>query len=175
MPIHQFFRFIETDEVRILPIRKNVDHRCDDMLFGRYNLLIDKDDCFQIPANFQGYFQSRGIVTQGFEKNLILHTDESFDIIVRRIKTLNITNPLARLLMRMVLGTASEVGIDENGRFSIPESLQRFAGLEKEMILVGQGDFWELWSPDNWQDQEKRIQDASLNREQFAVLNISTN
>lgn len=77
--------------------------------------------------------------------------------------------------MRMILGTASEVEIDENGRFSIPESLQSFAGLEKEMIMVGQGDFWELWSPDNWQDQVKLFQDASQNREQFAVLNISTN
>ena len=145
------------------------------MLFGLYNLSIDEQDCYQIPATFQGYFPSRAIVTQGFENNLILHTDESFNVIVRRIKTLNITNPLARLLMRMILGTASEVMIDENGRFSIPESLQSFAGLEKEMVMVGQGDFWELWSPGNWQDQVKLFRDASQNREQFAVLNISAN
>jgi MraZ protein len=175
MSIHQFFRFMKTNEIRILPVRKKLDHRCDDMLFGHYTLLIDEDHCYQIPATFQEYFQSRAIVTQGFENNLILHTDESFDIIVRRIKTLNITDPLARLLMRMILGTASEVMIDENGRFSIPESLQSFAGQEKEMIMVGQGDFWELWSPSNWQEQVKLFQDANLNREQFAALNISTN
>ena len=58
-------------------------------------------------------------------------------------------------MQRLLIGHATEVELDTSGRILIPNVLRQYANLEKEIMLVGQGNKFEIWSFDNWQDSCK--------------------
>ena len=60
-------------------------------------------------------------------------------------------NKAASSIKRMILGHASELELDANGRVRIPAPLQKHASLEKKLVLVGYGPKFELWSEDAWE------------------------
>jgi MraZ protein len=68
-----------------------------------------------------------------------------------QLEALPSTNPGIRRIQRLLLGYASELEMDGNGRVLLPLSLRKYAQLDKKMVLVGQGKKFELWSEDNWQ------------------------
>jgi MraZ protein len=86
---------------------------------------------------------------------------------------MNMADPMARLLSRVTLGTASELEVDGNGCFPISQELREFAGLDDEAVLVGQGLYFELWSPALWETQKLRLQDAEANAGRFAALDLT--
>jgi MraZ protein len=90
---------------------------------------------------------------------------------------MSITDPLTRKLRRLIIGTASRLEIDKAGRILIPEFLSQSAGLSsnKEAILVGQGNYFEIWSPEEWNLQQQALADPEANSERFKVLDLSTN
>jgi len=75
-------------------------------------------------------------------------------------------------LLRMVLGNAYRAEITPDWKIDISDTLREAADLEREVILVGQGDFIELWSPDNWSKQEEKLINVEAN--QFSALNIAS-
>ncbi|HEX9091994.1 MAG TPA: hypothetical protein VF831_10920, partial [Anaerolineales bacterium] len=62
------------------------------------------------------------------------------------------------------------------GRILIPEFLSQTAGLSinQEAVLVGQGNYFEIWSPDEWALQQQALADPEANSERFKVLDLST-
>lgn len=68
-----------------------------------------------------------------------------------QLEALPSTNPGIRRIQRLLLGYASELEMDGNGRVLLPLSLRKYAQLDKKLVLVGQGKKFELWSEENWQ------------------------
>ncbi|MEY2909352.1 MAG: division/cell wall cluster transcriptional repressor MraZ [Pseudomonadota bacterium] len=66
------------------------------------------------------------------------------------IQGLPALNPAVKRFQRLVLGYASDLELDGNGRVLLPQSLRDYAQLEKKAVLVGQGNKLELWSEDLW-------------------------
>jgi MraZ protein len=62
-------------------------------------------------------------------------------------------NPQVRRLQRLIVGHATDVEIDGQGRVLVPPSLREYAALEKHAVLVGQGNKFELWDEDAWARQ----------------------
>jgi MraZ protein len=104
----------------------------------------------------------------------LILTPNTFQEIYSRITALNIADPLARLLMRMFLSTASFIENVENETISLSQDLLEYANLESNVVVVGQGDYVEVWSSDLWQRQQSEIQDAQANAQRFAGFTIST-
>ena len=113
-------------------------------------------------------------MTQGFDRNLQVLTANAFQEIYRRVISLNIADPLARLLLRLILGSATELGVDKNNHLMIPDSLKDFANLHEDILLIGQGDYFEIWSPDLWSRQEAQLRDAETNSARFSLLTVAT-
>lgn len=113
-------------------------------------------------------------MTQGFDRNLLVLTIGAFEEIYRRVKSLNIADPLARLLLRMILSTADKSGADNDGYITIPVELIKFANLDKEVLFIGQGDYFEIWSADLWHKQEAQLNDADSNATRFTTLTVAT-
>ena len=76
--------------------------------------------------------------------------------------------------MRMFLSTASYVENMENETISLPQDLLGYANLESNIVVVGQGDYVEVWSSDLWQQQQSEIQDSQANAQRFSAFTIST-
>lgn len=67
-----------------------------------------------------------------------------------QLEKLPSTNPGVRRIQRLILGYASDVEMDGSGRVLLPPALRKYAGLEKDLVLVGQGKKLELWSEEQW-------------------------
>ena len=87
---------------------------------------------------------------------------------------MSMTDPSARLLRHIILGNALQVALDSAGRILISSNLREYANLQNDVVFVGQGDYFEIWSPDLWQDQQVQINDASTNAQRFATLDLKT-
>ncbi len=56
----------------------------------------------------------------------------------------------------------------------IPDNLKEFANLHDDILLIGQGDYFEIWAPDLWNMQEAQLRDAETNSARFSMLTIAT-
>jgi MraZ protein len=113
-------------------------------------------------------------MTQGFDRNVQVLTANAFQEIYKRIMSLNIADPLARLLHRLILGTATELEMDKNNHLIIPDELKEYADLHEDILLIGQGDYFEIWAPELWARQEALLKDAETNSARFSMLTLAT-
>jgi MraZ protein len=143
------------------------------MLLGQYRLFLDDDHQLVLPEAFRTQFEQGAYITRGFEQNLLIMSQSEFQEIYKRVAGLNIADPLARLLHRLILGSACKLEISASGQLRIPQDLLSFAGLEKELVLVGQGEYCEAWAPENWDKQSIALLDTVANSARFAQLNLA--
>ena len=74
----------------------------------------------------------------------------------------------------MFLSTASYLEIKESEAVLVPQNLMDYANLKGKVVLIGQGEYLEVWSPNHWAEQEAQIQDALANAGRFSTFNITT-
>jgi MraZ protein len=135
---------------------------------------LDGEGRLTVPAAFSEQMANGAYLTQGFDRNLLVLTAGAFQELYRRITGLNMADPLARALIRMLLGSAHAIPAEAAGAPTIPGELRAFAGLSGNALLVGQGDYLEVWSPESWNAQAAQLQDAEANAARFSMLDIST-
>lgn len=87
------------------------------------------------------------------ERCLLIYPMCQWEKIEQQIEALPSFNAQARKVQRLILGHATEVSPDSHGRLLIPPPLREFAGLDKQVVLVGQGKKFELWDKSEWDKQ----------------------
>jgi MraZ protein len=143
------------------------------MFFGKYALQFNDTNQLILPSDFREAMSTPAYLTQGFDQNLLLLSHQVFNTIFSHLRETSISDPLARLMSRLFLGGAAEVTMDGSGMIELPSSLCDYASLGKEIILVGQGDYVEIWSPVLWQEQLDSLNDYQANAHQFEKFHIS--
>jgi MraZ protein len=83
---------------------------------------------------------------------LMLYPLPVWEAIERRLTTTPALKRQVRNLKRILMGYATDVELDAQGRVRIPQTLRDFAGLETDIMLVGQGNKFEVWDAARWQD-----------------------
>ena len=92
---------------------------------------------------------------------LLVYTLDEWEVIERKLMALPNMDTKARLVQRLLLGHASEMEMDGNGRVLLPPLLREHAKLEKEAILLGQGNKFELWSKVAWDASRPEMLDTA--------------
>jgi MraZ protein len=146
------------------------------MFLGEYRHSIDNKDRLTVPVRYRELMDEGAYILRGFDRNLMVLTTKAFEAISRRIDQMSLTDPLARSLRRLIIGSASRVEIDKAGRILIPDFLCQKAGItyDQEAVLVGQGNYFEIWSSNEWALQQKTLDEDEANTERFKVLDLST-
>ncbi|MDI6695437.1 MAG: division/cell wall cluster transcriptional repressor MraZ [Anaerolineales bacterium] len=145
------------------------------MFLGRFYHNIDDKGRLMVPARFRAYLTPDGVyVMQGFERNLMVFPARTFEAVSQKIQSMTFTEPTARLLRRLIYSTANHVEIDRVGRFLIPQFLREAANLDVSVIVVGNGDYFEVWSPEAWEEQDQELRDVQSNATRFADLMVTT-
>jgi MraZ protein len=142
------------------------------MFLGEYHHNLDSKDRLTVPAKYREDLGDELYFVQGFDLSLMAMPNQTFEKVLQRLQALNIADPDVRLLNRRILGSATQVGVDKNGRVLIPEFLRRRVGLDSELVLVGQGAYFEIWSPEEWAKQEAAQLDTEANNQRFKVLDL---
>ena len=86
---------------------------------------------------------------------LLLYTLNEWERIESKLQQLPSFNPAARRIQRLLIGHAMEVDMDAQGRLLLPGLLRDHAGLDKNIILVGQGNKFEIWSQQQWDSERE--------------------
>lgn len=144
------------------------------MFLNQYLHSFDDKGRLTIPAKFRELPAEGAFVVQGLDRNLMVLPPPVFEIIYNRLMALSMTDPSARLLRHIILGNALQVVPDGSGRILISANLRQYAELQDEVVFVGQGDYFEVWSPGLWQEQQVQINDAATNAQRFATLDLRT-
>jgi MraZ protein len=142
------------------------------MFLGQYTHSLDGKGRLIVPARFREDIQGSIYLTQGFDENLRMLPEETFQSIYNRVTEMSSTDPTARQLRRLIFSSAQKVDLDNNGRILVPKYLREVANLASEAIIVGVGESIEIWSPDAWEKQNLILQDADANAKRFAALDV---
>ncbi len=84
---------------------------------------------------------------------LLLYPFPEWEPIERRLNELPSFNAVSRQMQRILVGSATDVELDGSGRILLPAPLRDKAGLEKDVVLLGQGNKFEIWNDQTWQKQ----------------------
>lgn len=145
------------------------------MFLGRFRHNLDDKGRLTVPARFRERLAAEGAyVMQGFDRNLMVLPSSAFEVMSRRINQMSMTDPDARLLRRLLFSTADQVEIDKSGRILLPQFLRQSAGLDAPVVVVGLGDYFEIWSPETWERQEAQLEEAQSNAQRFTALNLTS-
>jgi MraZ protein len=145
------------------------------MFLGQFQHNLDDKGRLMIPARYRELLAAGAFVTQGFDKCLMVLTDNYFKLVYERINAMNLADGSARLLRRLILSSAYPVEVDKVGRILVPQNLRQVIMLESEAIVAGQGEYFEVWTPAAWNDQMAQLQDIETNNQRFAALDLSRN
>ena len=145
------------------------------MFLGQFQHSIDDKGRLMVPARFRELLEGGAYITQGFDKCLMVMPEAYFKQVYDRINAMNLTDPLTRLLRRLILSNAYQVETDKVGRILVPGNLRQVVSLEGEAVVAGQGDYFEVWIPAEWEKQMTQINDTEANTQRFATLDLSSN
>ena len=144
------------------------------MFLGQYQHNLDDKGRLMVPARYRDLLAAGAFITQGFDRCLMVMTDAYFQDMYARINSMNMADPAARMLRRLILSNAYSVDLDRVGRILVPQNLREFLGISSgELIVAGQGEYFEVWTPAEWQAQMDKLQDVEANEQRFATLDFS--
>jgi MraZ protein len=145
------------------------------MFLGQFYHTLDDKGRLTVPSRFRDLLiEEGGYIMQGFDKNLIVLPSSTFESMYHRVNQMSMTDPTARQLRRLLFSTADHVEIDKAGRILLPQFLRQTILLESGVVIVGNGDYFEIWSPEQWSVQAELLQDAQSNAQRFTALNLTS-
>ncbi len=146
------------------------------MFRGSNNINLDAKGRMAVPARYRDLLQERYagrlVATIDIQqKCLLLYPVDEWERIQRELEELPSFDPASRRAQRLLIGHAHDLEMDSNGRVLLPQNLRSYAGLDKRIVLVGQGKKFEIWSEENWEQQiEHWISDADSDTEMSAEM-----
>lgn len=137
------------------------------MLMGEYHHNIDEKGRLIIPSKFRNDLGESFIITRGLDKCLFVYSEEEWNKLIAKLKTLPFTNKDARNFTRFFLSGATAIEFDRQGRINISSSLVNYANLTKECVIIGANDRLEIWSEELWnnfiESNEDNLSDIAEN------------
>ncbi|QID17027.1 division/cell wall cluster transcriptional repressor MraZ [Nitrogeniibacter mangrovi] len=127
------------------------------MFQGAAALNLDAKGRLAIPARYRGELADSGdlVVTAHPHRCLLIYPTEAWQPIRDKVLAGSSLEPRSAMLKRLLVGFARDEKLDGSGRVLVAPELRRYAHLEKEVWLVGQGSHFELWSDAEWQKQQE--------------------
>ncbi len=120
------------------------------MFMGEHHHNIDDKGRIIIPAKFRELLGFDFIITRGIEPCLFAYPKNNWNHITEKLNSLPFTKKDARNFSRFFLSGATVAEFDKQGRINIPSPLISYANIDKECVIVGTGDRFEIWSLESW-------------------------
>jgi MraZ protein len=136
------------------------------MFYGSHSINMDAKGRIAIPTRVRELLQDAcdgRIVVTAHTENRCLHVfpEPQWEEILPKIEAFPSFNKISRRAKLLLMGHASPLELDANGRVLLPPTLREYASMEKKLMLVGQGKSMELWC----EDQFSRYIDSPIDDE----------
>ena len=124
------------------------------MFRGVAQLSLDSKGRLAVPSRYREALlvrcAGRLVITADYDKCLLIYPQPDWEPIQQKLMGLSSLNPRIRDLQRQLIGYAEDIDMDAAGRVLISSALRDFAALGKSVVLVGQGNKFELWDQEKW-------------------------
>jgi len=137
------------------------------MFYGEHEHTIDRKGRLIIPSRFREamkeHYVEKFVVTRGLDRCLFLFPDDEWRAQENRFKAMSFTKQESRFFNRFYFSGAAELGADRQGRVLIPNYLKDFAGIKRDVIVVGLSNRIEIWDKEEWKkfyEQNKQSYEA---------------
>ena len=131
------------------------------MFQGATSLNLDAKGRMAVPARHRDALVAAGdghlVLTAHPHRCLLLYPTPAWEPIRARILAAPSLEAQSAKLRRLLVGFAVDLDMDSSGRLLVPPELRRYAGLDKQVWLVGQGSHFEVWSDEGWNRQQEEI------------------
>ncbi len=133
------------------------------MLINSYSHIVDPKGRVFIPAKWRDdlgdtVIVTRGILGGGESKCLFGMSMSAWNDFYERFRSLALSDIRAQNVMRLLFANACECELDKQGRILVSNTLRNYAGLDKDVVLIGMGGRFEIWDAQTWEkhnDAEK--------------------
>jgi MraZ protein len=118
---------------------------------------LDPKNRVFVPKRFQDELGHDGeghrvaILTRGFERCIFLFSEATFGRVLERLQTQPFGGERLRKMQRLFFANVHPTPLDSSGRVLLPEKLRHYAGIEKEVVMVGCADRGEIWGRGQWE------------------------
>ncbi len=127
------------------------------MFRGATTVNLDSKSRLVVPTRYRDALLVNGagrvVLTADPSQCLLLYPLPEWEPIEKKLNALSDFNPKTRSLKQLLVGYAHDMEMDSAGRVLLPPMLRKFAGLDKSVVLVGQGSKVELWNEARWEAQ----------------------
>lgn len=147
------------------------------MFRGRYEHTIDSKGRISIPSKFREILNKKyddRLVITNFDHCLVAFPIDEWNILVeQKIGTFSLLRKETSAFLRFFYSSAIDCIIDKQGRLLIPQTLRDYANLQKDVVLVGEGKFIEIFAKERWQEVAQKAEEGfDQIRETLANLGI---
>lgn len=118
---------------------------------GEYLHTLDSKGRVALPVKFRESLGPRFIVARGLDKCLFVYPSDEWAQVMDKLKTIPINQKDSRNFTRYFLSGATEAEPDKQGRVNLPQNLREYAGLIKDVFILGVGSRIEIWDKDSWE------------------------
>lgn len=138
-------------------------------LMGTHFHTIDSKGRLSIPSKFRSVLGESFVISMGMDHNLYLYSDEAWSSFQDALNNLNMLESATRTVKRFFAGGSARVEVDSHGRILVPANLQQFAGLTKDVTIVGTGNGRaEIWDSEAYQNS---LVDMDINQALDTLFN----
>lgn len=134
------------------------------VFLGQQKHALDDKGRVTFPSKYRDALRSPVVIGPGPEGCLRVWAQETYEQQVAQILSKPVRSEKQRDLRRELFSRVSNERIDEKGRMVIPADFRKYASLDEEVVIAGQGDFLELWRPAEW---ERRMKEVEQNLGEF--------
>lgn len=120
------------------------------MFLGTHSPRLDDKGRLILPAKFREKLAGGLVVTRGQERCLYVFAMDEFVRIADQMRSAPMTSKAARDYLRVFLSGASDEIPDKQGRVTLPTTLREYAGLDRDLAVIGAGSRIEIWDAGAW-------------------------
>jgi len=122
------------------------------MLLGTHLPKLDDKGRVILPAKFREELSAGLVLTRGQDRCIYVFSSREFNSVHEKVRQAPLTSKEARDYLRVFLSGASDDLPDKQGRITIPAALRNYAGLDKDLVVIGVGAHAEIWDAATWND-----------------------
>ncbi|MET0933292.1 division/cell wall cluster transcriptional repressor MraZ [Mycetocola sp. 2940] len=121
------------------------------MFLGTYAPKLDEKGRIILPAKFRDELAGGVVMTRGQEHCVYVFSNREFESLHEKIRQAPVTSKQARDYLRVFLSGASAETPDKQHRVTVPSTLRSYAGLSRDLTVIGAGSRAEIWDTEAWE------------------------
>ena len=122
------------------------------MFLGTHAPRLDDKGRLVLPAKFRDGFADGLVLTKGQDRSIVVWPAAEFAAYAERLSEASSSDARARAYLRVLFSGASDEVPDKQGRITMPAALREYAGLDRDVVVVGNNTTVEIWDADRLGD-----------------------